>query len=169
MNLQLRPERPDDAAAIDHVTRAAFAHAAHSDRTEHRIVAALRDAGQLSVSLIAESDTRLVGHVALSPVRIDGTGDWYGLGPLSVLPAWQRKSIGTLLTRSALAAVRELGAHGCVVLGFPAYYERFGFAADPALRFAGAPIEYFQSLHWHGRKPAGSVTYADAFYAFAAR
>lgn len=168
MNLLLRPERSSDAGAIDNLTRAAFARAAHTDHTEHLIVAALREARQLSVSLIAESPDGIVGHIVLSPVRIDGSEDWYGLGPLSVLPGYQRQGIGTLLTRAGLSASRELAANGCVVLGDPRYYGRFGFRADPVLRFPGVPREYFQSLHWQGIKPAGDVTYADAFYAFTA-
>lgn len=164
----LRHERPEDAAAIGDLTRAAFLHAAHTDHTEHLIVAALRDAGELSVSLVAESPEGLVGHVALSPVRIEGSSGWYGLGPLSVLPGYQRRGIGALLVQAVLAAARERGAHGCVVLGDPEYYGRFGFHAGPALRFPGVSPEYFQSLHWQGAMPAGEVRYADAFHAFAA-
>lgn len=166
MQLQLRPERETDAAAIDALTRAAFLHAPHSDHTEHRIVAALRAAGQLSVSLVAENAEGIVGHVAVSPVTInDAAPGWYGLGPISVAPALQGHGIGTQLMRAALQLLRERGAAGCVVLGDPRYYARFGFVADAQLRFPGVPAEYFQALHWQGASPAGEVRYADAFYA----
>lgn len=163
--LHLRAECTADAAAIEQLTRAAFLHAAHSDHTEHRIVAALRAAGALSVSLVAEMAADLVGHVAASAVTIsDGTPHWYGLGPISVQPARQGQGVGSQLMRAALQALRERGAAGCVVLGDPRYYGRFGFVADAALQFPGVPAEYFQALHWSGAAPRGVVTYAAAFY-----
>ena len=166
MELQLRPERDSDAAAIDALTRAAFLHAPHSDHREHRIVAALRAARQLSVSLVAESADGIVGHVAVSPVSIgDATPGWCGLGPIAVAPALQGRGIGAQLMRAALQALRERGAAGCVVLGDPRYYARFGFSADAQLRFPGVPAEYFQALRWQGAAPTGEVRYADAFYA----
>lgn len=169
MNLQLRAERDADAPAIEQLTRAAFLHAPHSDHSdhsEHRIVAALRAAGALSVSLVAETAAEIVGHVAVSAVTIsDGTPDWYGLGPISVQPSQQGRGVGSQLMRAALQALRERGAAGCVVLGDPHYYGRFGFAADAALQFPGVPAEYFQALHWAAPPPRGVVTYAAAFYA----
>ena len=166
MELRLRPERAADAAAIDALIRAAFLHAPHSDHSEHRIVAALRAAGQLSVSLMAEDAAGIAGHVAVSPVTIsDATPGWYGLGPISVAPARQGRGIGAQLMRAALHSLRERGAAGCVVLGDPRYYARFGFVADARLRFPGVPAEYFQALHWQGATPAGDVRYAAAFYA----
>lgn len=87
MGLRIRNEAPGDAAAIEAVTVTAFLDAPHTDHTEQFIVRALRAAGQLSVSLVAEHDGVIVGHVAISPVAIsDGATDWYGLGPVSVLP-----------------------------------------------------------------------------------
>lgn len=165
MNLTLRTESAGDAAAIAQLTRSAFQHAPHSDHNEHRIVAALRAAAALSVSLVAETDAAIVGHVAVSPVTIDdGTPHWYGLGPISVQPALQGRGVGTQLMQAALQALRDRGAAGCVVLGDPRYYGRFGFVADPSLRFPGVPADYFQALHWAGAKPHGVVSYAAAFY-----
>lgn len=168
MTLRLRAECAADAAAIDALTRAAFLHAPHSDHREHLIVAALRAAGQLSISLVAEDAAGIAGHVAVSPVTIsDATPGWYGLGPIAVAPARQGGGIGAQLLRSALHRLREHGAAGCVVLGSPRCYARFGFIADARLRFPGAPAEYFQALHWQGAPPAGEVRYAAAFYAAA--
>ncbi len=86
-NVLIRDETEGDAAAITDVTVAAFESMEISNHTEQFIIEALRAAGALSVSLVAEVDGRVVGHIAFSPVRIsDGTDGWYGLGPVSVLP-----------------------------------------------------------------------------------
>ena len=161
---RIRPEAADDAAAITDLIQTAFATAVHRSGTEGAIVSALRTAGELTVSLVAESDGQLVGHVAISPVRIsDGSTGWYGLGPVAVLPAQQRLGIGAALIRQALDNLRDLGAAGCVVLGDPAYYRRFGFTAMPELVLPGVPAAYFQALHLAGPMPQGAVTYSPAF------
>ena len=161
----IREEASEDAAAIAAVTAKAFASAAHTDGTEHALPGKLRHAGDLTLSLVAQaSDGALVGHVAFSPVTIsDGSDGWYGLAPLSVIPSRQGEGIGSALVCEGLARLRRLGARGCVVLGEPAYYGRFGFAHDPALAFPGPPPEYFQRLLFEGASPRGSVRYAPAF------
>lgn len=171
MTLLIRPEAAADAAAIHAVITAAFEHAPHRSGTEAFIVRALRAAGELSVSLVAEEDEQIVGHVALSPVRILGadgneaaTG-WHGLGPIAVLPERQGQGIGAQLMAQALAALRAHGAAGCVLLGEPAYYQRFGFRAWPQLVLPGVPPDYFMALAWQGAVPAGVVRYSDAFNA----
>ncbi len=165
-SVHVRIEIPSDAAAIDAVTVAAFREAAHSSHTEHFIVAALRRAGRLSLSLVAEKGGAIVGHVAMSPVVVsDGAAGWYGLAPLSVAPGRQRQGIGTTLVRQALAELKGLGARGCVVLGDPAYYARFGFRSDPALRLPDVPPEYFQAIPFGEPGPCGTVAYDKAFAA----
>lgn len=163
--MQIRDERDEDAAAISRITAAAFAGAPHSSGTEARIVEALREAGALTVSLVAASDDgRIVGHIAFSPVQIDGVaGRWYGLGPVSVAPDLQRQSIGGALIREGLARLAALNADGCVLLGDPSYYSRFGFVSDPALTYGGAPSPYFQRLLLRGEPPKGDVRYHPAF------
>jgi putative acetyltransferase len=164
--LEIRPERPADAAAIATLTRAAFRAAVHASHTEQYIVGALRRADVLALSLLATVAGAPVGHVALSPVSIaDGTPDWFGLGPLAVLPAWQRQGVGARLVREALAMLRAQGAGGCVVLGEPAYYGRFGFVADPGLVLPGVPPGYFQALAFGAGRPRGAVAYHAAFEA----
>ena len=166
MDIVIRPESAQDAAAIHGVTAAAFEHAPHTSHTEQFIVDALRDAGQLAVSLVAEHQGRVVGHVALSPVTIsDGTAQWLGLGPVSVLPELQRQGVGTRLVQRALELARRLGASGCVVLGDPVYYGRFGFKAEPALTLPGVPPEYFQALVLRDAMPSGIVAYHESFSA----
>lgn len=163
---QIRPESPPDIDAIEALTLTAFANAAHTSHTEQFIVAGLRRAGCLSVSLVAEMHGVLIGHVAASPVTItDGSGDWFGLGPLSVLPAYQRRGVGSRLMHEALRRLRDLGAGGCVVLGDPHYYGRFGFKADSGLVLPGVPAEYFQVLVLAASPARGTVSYHAAFEA----
>ena len=162
----IREEQATDVAAIHALTKAAFLTAPHTGHTEHFIVDALRRAGVLTISLVVEQAGALLGHVAISPVTIsDGTAGWYGLGPISVAPECQRRGIGTLLMRAALQTLRDRGAHGCVVLGDPAYYSRFGFILDPALVLADVPPAYFQALRFGPSRPSGMVTYHSAFSA----
>ncbi|WP_307695062.1 GNAT family N-acetyltransferase [Variovorax boronicumulans] len=160
----VRPEQPGDEAAIRQLTVAAFAGAAHADGTEHLIVDALRAAGQLTLSLVAEDGGEIVGHVAVSPVAVsDGTTGWHGLGPISVAPARQGQGIGRLLMDAALAGLRAAGAQGCVLLGDPAFYGRFGFVVRPGLVLPGVPPEYFQAVSFHSAWPVGEVRYDPAF------
>ncbi|WP_417320035.1 GNAT family N-acetyltransferase [Erythrobacter aureus] len=162
--IAIRPEEPRDHAAIGVVTQAAFADAPQSDGSEVRIIERLRADGDLALSLVAEDCDRIVGHVAISPVEIsDGSVGWYGLGPIAVLPSLQRQKIGSRLMQRAIADMRMQGARGLVLLGDPAFYRRFGFEHDPALRYPGPPPEYFQRLVVAGDAPSGDVRYAPAF------
>lgn len=160
----LRDETPDDLQAIHALTAAAFANVTHSDQREPEIVDALREAGALVTSLVAELDGQLVGHVAFSPVTLSSdSSHWFGLGPVSVLPDWQGKGVGSQLVLAGLDALKKQGAHGCVVLGDPVWYMRFGFVATPLLRMPGVPPEYFQALLLNGTWPDAEVQYHPAF------
>jgi len=160
----IRREVESDAAAIESLVELAFHDAPHRDGTEQFVVNALRRAGALTLSLVAEDGGVLVGHVALSPVRIsDGSQGWYGLGPVAVAPACQRRGIGAQLIERALRELCALGASGCVVLGDPAYYGRFGFRANPSLVLPEVPPEYFQVVAFLETMPAGTVEYHAAF------
>lgn len=163
--LTIRPEIHADAEAIGALVTAAFLTAEHSSGTEAAIVAALRAAGALTVSLVAEDGAgSLLGYAAFSPVAIAGHDrGWYGLGPVAVAPASQRAGVGSLLIRAGLDRLKALGAQGCVVLGDPAYYGRFGFRADPRLTYGGVPPVYFQALAFSGDLPQGQVAYHAAF------
>ena len=159
----VRPEEGGEEREIHQLIEAAFGSAEHSSGTEARIVDALRSAGALPVSLVAD-DGGIAGHVAFSPVTIGGRDmGWFGLGPVAVLPDRQGRGIGAALIETGLARLREMGAGGCVVLGEPAYYGRFGFRAEPGLRYSGAPPEYFQALSLGDDGPAGEVAYHRAF------
>jgi putative acetyltransferase len=164
MAVTIRDERAGDEPAIAALTTRAFALAEHASGTEAAIVDGLRAAGALSISLVAMAGETIVGHVALSPVRIDGrTGGWFGLGPIAVDPTRQRHGIGAALMTAAIERLRALDARGCVLLGDPTFYARFGFVSDPALRYGGEPSPYLQYLHLAGPLPAGEVCYHAAF------
>lgn len=160
----VRPEQLGDADAIRAVTAAAFAGARVSSGTEAAIVDALRDAGALTLSLVAEAKGRVIGHIAFSPVAIDGAPlGWFGLGPVAVAPERQGRGVGAALIEEGLARLRADRAGGCVLLGDPGYYARFGFASDPALRYADAPARYFQRLAFCDVVPCGEVAFHPAF------
>lgn len=163
--MHLRDEQGGDEAAISALITTAFAGAEHSDGSEALIVDRLRGDRALALSLVAEAaDGTLIGHLALSPVTIsDGMQRWFGLGPVAVAPERQGEGIGSALIHAAFARMQAAGARGCVVLGDPAYYSRFGFAHDPALTYPGPPPEYFQRIVFTGDAPAGTVSYAPAF------
>ncbi|PKO85901.1 MAG: GNAT family N-acetyltransferase [Betaproteobacteria bacterium HGW-Betaproteobacteria-12] len=164
--LRIRDETPADMAAIGAITAAAFAPLAISSHTEQFIVEALRAAGALSVSLVAEVDGEVLGHVAFSPVAIaDGSAGWYGLGPVSVRPDCQRQGIGKALITEGLARLRRLGAAGCCLVGHPDYYRQFGFANAPGLIVDGVPAEFVFALSFAGGLPQGGVTFHEAFSA----
>lgn len=165
-SILIRDESPHDAGVISEVTAAAFATLELSSHTEHFIVDALRSAGALSLSLVAEVDGRVVGHIAFSPVSIsDGTPDWYGLGPVSVLPACQRSGVGKALIREGMSRLKALGAKGCCLVGHPDYYPKFSFENVAGLVVEGVPPEVFFALSFDGRYPQGSVTFHEGFKA----
>lgn len=164
MSIIVRDELPQDPVAIAALIREAFASARNASGTEANIVEGLRAVGALTVSLVAEEDDRLVGHIAFSPVTIAGEDrGWYGLGPVAVHPAHQGKDIGAELISAGLAQLRESGATGCVLLGDPAYYERFGFMHDPRLILPSVPTEYFLALRLSDDEAEGEVAYHPAF------
>jgi putative acetyltransferase len=163
-NMVIRSARPGDANAIAAVTRDAFRAHPHSSQTEPFIVSALRQAGALSISLVAECADSIVGHIAFSPVAIsDGSPAWYGLGPVSVTPQCQRQGIGQALVRQGLSRLRERDAQGCVLLGEPVFYGHFGFVNRPDLVLQGVPPAYFLALAFGDGHPRGTVAYHAAF------
>lgn len=166
MTTSIRPETPSDEVAIEQVTRRAFLSHPYSHQTEQFIIRALRADHALSVSLVAEEAGCIVGHIALSPVTVsDGAAGWYGLGPISVEPERQRRGIGRALMERGLAELRKMGANGCVLVGDPAFYTRFGFANDSGLTLAGVPSEFFLALSLGTSSARGEVQFHRAFQA----
>jgi putative acetyltransferase len=162
----VRKETESDIEAITQVTIAAFKTLPISNNTEQFIIKALRAAGALTLSLVAEFEGRVVGHVAFSPVIIsDGTEGWYGLGPVSVLPEYQKQGIGKSLINEGLSLLRQMGGRGCVLVGDPNYYIRFGFKNLPELVHEGVPKEFFLSLPFSEEIPQGIVVFHEGFKA----
>jgi putative acetyltransferase len=166
MSYTIRPEAPGDAQAIHEVTRDAFQDPPHTSHTEQHIVDSLRAAGALSVSLVAVDGGRVIGHVAVSPMTLSGgEPGWYGLGPISVLPAHQGRGVGSALMRAVLAELRRIGAAGCLLVGDPRFYARFGFTVAAPLLLPNVPPEYFQALVLAGAIPEGTAAFHPAFEA----
>ena len=162
----IRNETDADIDAITEVTIAAFKTLEVSNQTEHFIIQALRAAKALTVSLVAEMDGRVIGHIAFSPVTIsDGTRNWYGLGPVSVLPEYQRQGIGKALIQEGLSRLKDLNVQGCCLVGRPDYYKKFGFKNMPGFVHEGVPPEVFLALTFDGHIPQGTVAFHKGFKA----
>lgn len=162
----IRNEIESDVEVISDVTKAAFENHLHSKHTEQFIIHALRAANALTISLVAEVGGKVVGHIAFSPVTIsDGSHNWYGLGPVSVLPECQKQGIGKSLIYEGLSLLKASGAKGCVLVGDPKYYKRFGFRNFPDLILDGVPQEYFLALPFNKNKTQGVVEFHPGFSA----
>jgi putative acetyltransferase len=165
MPLIIRPEIPSDLDAIQQVNRMAF-----GQEDEARLVDALREGGYIRLSLVAQDEERVVGHILFSdlPIITDtGTVPALALAPMAVLPAFQRQGIGSELVRRGLDRCREQGHRIVVVLGHPHFYRRFGFTSELAQPLSSP----FQGEAWmamelvlaalHG--VAGRVKYSPPF------
>ena len=164
--ITIRTETSADVDAITDVTIAAFDTLEISNHTEQFIIESLRAAKALTISLIAELDDMVIGHIAFSPVTIScGTPGWYGLGPVSVLPEYQRQGIGKALIQEGLSRLRDMNAEGCCLVGHPEYYRQFGFNNTQELVLENVPPEVFFVLSFDGHTPQGTVTFHDGFKA----
>lgn len=162
--MDIRSETENDADAIGALTTLAFNTMKYSVGTEAAIVAALRESGALTLSLVAVEGEKIIGHVAFSPITINGEDkNWFGLGPVSVAPERQGKGIGSALIGEGLRRLLKLGANGCVLMGEPNYYGRFGFRSDPALTYGSEPSPYFQRLVLKGAPPRGEAAFHESF------
>ena len=164
MQVAIRDERPEDIQAIHDLTRRAFAPMAFASGDEQDLIDAVRDAGALSISLVAEIGSSIVGHVAFTQAKAaDNTPGWFGLGPVAVEPELQRRGIGKQLINEGLRKLRKWNASGCIVLGDPNYYQRFGFLPFPALAPIGLPPEYFMMLPLTVLQPNAVVDFHPLF------
>lgn len=163
--MNVRPEREADLPAIDRIHQKAFLGHPFSHQTEHLIVRALRASGALTLSLVAEWEGQVAGHIAFSPALIRGEDlGWYTLGPVAVLPSHQKRGLGASLIRAGLQGLRALGANGCLLVGDPGYYLRLGFRHLPGLHVHDVPPEYVLGLPFSDEVPGGPVTHHPAFF-----
>jgi putative acetyltransferase len=160
----VRPETPQDVEAIRSVNVEAFKGHPFSQQTEHLIVELLRADNALDISLVAEFGKSVVGHIAFSQVQIgDVASGWYLLGPVAVRPLFQRQGIGRALVEAGLGALQSKGAGGCVLVGDPKFYTRFGFEQTPGVTCVGVPDEFVLCLRIAGPMPVGEVLHHPAF------
>ena len=163
--MTIRPETPADHDSIRQILIDAFANHPFSHQTEHLIIEGLRADNALTLSLVAKVDGKVVGQVAFSPVKIDRKDcEWLGVGPVAVSPSYQRKGIGQALVNEGLKQIRGLGAKGCVLVGDPAFYRRFGFLNSPGLKMEGVPPEVLMCLPMGDKMLEGNVTHHPAFF-----
>ena len=162
--MMVRREKPADIPVIRTVVADAFEGHPHSDGREADIVEALREAGDLSLSMVAEVDGEVVGHIAFSQSRTsDGQRGWVALGPVAVRPDKQGTGVGRALIERGISMCYGLGAKGVVVLGDPALYRRFGFRPDTPLCIEGELGAYFQVLPLGSPAPEATLDFAPAF------
>ena len=159
MNVSIRAEEPMDAAAISAVNRRAF-----GQDGEAKLVELLREGGYVRLSLVAEVDGQIVGHILFSALAIV-TNDArtiaaLSLAPMAVVPEFQRRGIGSELVRAGLAHCGDSGQRIVVVLGHPEYYPRFGFSPERARNLAcpySVPAEAWMALELVPESLAGVV------------
>ena len=159
--MKIRPEVAGDHEDIYALTKTAFEPMVFSDGTEAERVNTLRADNDLHLSLVAEDDGKIVGHIAFSPVFLsDPSIGWFGLGPVSVWPDRQKSGIGSRLINEGLGILQKRNASGCVLIGDPNYYSRFGFVADGRISYRDLPTEVVQWLAFSDAKPGGVVKFS---------
>ena len=165
-NITIRNENESDIDVISEITKAAFENLPISNHTEQFIIKALRNANALTISLVAEVEKKVAGHIAFSPITVsDGSPDWYGLGPISVVPELQKQGIGKSMMQEGLSLLKSLGAKGCILVGDPGYYYRFGFKSSPDLVIEGVPPQYLLVLPFEESRTHGTVMFHEGFNA----
>jgi putative acetyltransferase len=165
LSLIIREERPDDLSAVHLLLRQAFGR-----DDEAKLVSRLRDDGAIAAALIAEGDGNIVGHLVLSwlPTQIDGRPvRAVALAPMAVRPAQQRRGVGSRMVAASIAKAKEIGAEAIIVLGHPAYYPRFGFSSDLAVKlaapFSGPAFMALELVPGAVAGVSGTVAYPPAF------
>ena len=174
MNIIIRQETEKDYKLSETVVEKAFKNAEHTDHKEHLLVAKLRksDAFIPELSLVAELDGEIVGHIMLTKLLIENGGSKYdslALAPVSVVPEHQNKGIGSELISESLKIAKELGFKSVIVLGHDKYYPRFGF--KPASTWGikapfDVPDEAFMALELEDgslEDISGTVVYSKEF------
>lgn len=171
MSIVIREENNKDFNEVYEVIKSAFINAEHTDHNEHNLVNKLRgsEAFVKDLSLVAEDNSKIVGHIILTKIRI-GNNESLALAPLSVLPNYQKSGIGSKLIIESHKRAKELGYNSIVILGHSDYYPRFGY--KPASKWGiKAPFEVqdenFMAIELvkDGLKDvSGTVNYAKEFF-----
>jgi putative acetyltransferase len=155
------------ARLADHPAIAEVVEAAFGQPDEARLVERLRAADDVLFELVSEDDGAVTGHILFSRLFADRAEMFAALAPLAVRPGLQRSGVGKALVNAALGHAREFGAHGVLVLGHPAYYPKFGFAAETAAQvtspFSGSPSFMAIALEKGAFDTPMTVAYPDAF------
>ncbi|WP_293677058.1 GNAT family N-acetyltransferase [uncultured Phenylobacterium sp.] len=158
----IRYARAADHPAITQINTLAF-----GQPDEAALIARLRAGGDVLFELVSETEGAVDGHILFSRLWADSTALFAALAPMSVHPDRQRAGLGSALVRAGLESAREFGAHGVLVLGHPAYYPRFGFAAETAGKisapYAGSPAFMALALEHGAFDHPLSVAYPAAF------
>lgn len=135
-----------------------------SNGYEPALIDRLREEGVLALSLVAELDGKIVGHIAFSQATAaDASAGWYALGPVSAEPSLQRQGIGSKLVKTGLEILQKEGAKGCVLVGNPDYYRRFAFVVSPELAPPGQPKDFYQMLSFNDSEPSTHVDFHPIF------
>ena len=161
----IREEQPHDRPGVLQLNRDAF-----GGDGEAELIDKLHADGLVAVSLVAEEDGRIIGHILLSRLRLEMDGRLLRgltLAPMAIAPARQRQGKGSGLVKAAIEAARQIGADAIIVLGHPGFYPRFGFSAQDAAKLA-SPFtgDAFMALELTSGALAGqrgSVVYPAAF------
>jgi putative acetyltransferase len=165
--MRIRSERQKDIQQIRYINVQAF-----DTEAEANLVEALRNSGISLISLVAEENGELIGHILFSPVTLGNENTSIliaGLAPMAVVPEYQNKGIGSRLIEEGLRRCKEAGYDAVVVLGHPDYYPRFGFV--PSVNFGikseyDVPDEVFMAQELNEGTLAdysGTVRYHDLF------
>ena len=175
MDINIREELEKDYEAVERLTEAAFKNAEHSDGTEHLLIGKLRKGEGFikELSLVAEDNDKVIGHLMLTKAKIvngDKSVETLALAPVSVLPEYQGKGIGSKLINVALESSRRLGYKSVIVLGHDKYYPKFGFI--PASKYGikapfDVPDESFMAKELSDGNligVSGIVEYAKEFF-----
>jgi putative acetyltransferase len=162
----IRDQTEVDFSAVHQLVIAAFKTLPIASGTEQFIMDELWRSDAATVALVAEDAGGIVGQAAFSKVLVGGRDvGWHGCGPVGVLPARHKQGIGSALMREGLKRLRALGSKGCVVVGDPAYYKRFGFDNTAAMREPAVPPQYFMVIRFEGEMPKGDVKFDKAYEA----
>jgi putative acetyltransferase len=164
VQIDIRRETSSDIETICYVTEQAFKSVSYASGDEQDIIERLRASDALSVSLVATVGGAIVGHIALSPTRSTNSSQkWLALGPVSVLPDYQRRGVGSALIRQALAEIREQEATGCILVGDPGYYQRFGFELAPQFSPKPEYASFFMIIQFSTEEPTDAISFHPAF------